>query len=142
MYQFDGFISFAEYFSVVSYLWHPEVQIDEEGYLNSQFEIQHNNGSNLRIAVNQKINSLDEGQEYKIISVQSILEINEYGQSWIPLEYEWTISNNVAVIDLYGRMEYICWIGGYTLRISDYRHFKMIIDQFTAVPLGLLEVNQ
>ena len=140
--QFSNFQMFKEYITPLSYNAIDETSINTEGYVISRFIIEHHNQVHIKILVSQKIFDEDVNQNYSLKTVKSIMNESDFEGQWTPLSYQWEISNNLVIIDYCGRMEYLVQISGFDFRISDYRKFKLIIDQLTGLPLDIIEIDQ
>ncbi|MBT8268935.1 MAG: hypothetical protein HKO67_08240 [Flavobacteriaceae bacterium] len=139
--QFSSFMAYADQTGASDYISNENVAALPNGYVESGYLVKYFNQTELKFEIIQKLNDEDANLEYKLISLKSEYEGNNNTDYWGEINYSWTINYNLVVVDLYGKMTYVCEIDGFNFIISNQRYFKMIIDQFTGVPQSIIEID-
>lgn len=112
------------------------------GYHSTGFRDILNKTSSINIMIIQKLDHEDILQNYIIKNILSSLNGNILGKNWGQTNYEYALLNGTAIIDLYGEIHYRISIADMGVDFFDLKHYKMIIDIHTGIPLSFLDADE
>ncbi|MBT8254485.1 MAG: hypothetical protein HKN00_05325 [Flavobacteriaceae bacterium] len=118
-----------------------EVIIHESDLVESRLQVKLKGQSEIRIIIKQKLNNDTINQDYFVQSAYAYLSDTLWGMYWQHISFEWKIINGVVAFDLNGRINQRFYINQVGIKYSDFKHFKIVLDQFTGAFLMITEVD-
>lgn len=118
-----------------------EVIIHESDLVESRLQVKLKGQSEIRIIIKQKLNNDTINQDYFVQSAYAYLSDTQWGMYWQQISFEWKIINGVVAFDLNGRINQRFYINQVGIKYSDFKHFKIVLDQFTGAFLMITEVD-
>jgi len=116
--------------------------------INDQNNIEYNTKfrvrfglTSLNINIKQKLKIPAINQEYEVIDVSTIYSGFTIGSSWEQTSFNVSVAGDIAIINLFGEINYNLFIEGVGTVFTDVKHYQMIVNIYTGQQISIIKID-